>query len=1089
MSKQFIKESELAYQKSPTSWVPTTVHRHVSSGFRVVQCKVQQPVYSLAIYVPTLPDNNKGVPHTLEHLVFCGSQRYANRGYLDALAVCNFSQGTNAWTYEDVTCYTLTTGSEEALANVVAVYLDHVLSPQLRDEQFVTEVYHYDGEGREHGVVFSEMLGCENEEAEVGERHLVQLLFGEGAVYGRSFGGLTRDVATLTNAEIAAYHEEFYDANNVTMVVTGPLGERFERALEEIPEEILRSKGRDSRRMIGSAEPTGATSACVPFAAETNMGSVRFGWRGPGSKDIETAVALEILLEYLAEEASSPLSLRFVERKRPLASSVSGYIKESIPMTLFIVFEGVPYGDGDEDETEDEDESEDENGSDDDSEGEDGSEDEDESEDESEDEDIPHLFDEGYFARLLQGELQRIYDTQFDGDAQALQRAARQFGQRLAQSMEDRADEALVHTIGIDIVASHFATGEFAVGSRARIFDMVAALAQRPSEYWLELLKTWLLDARTYHVCMVPDAELGAQLDAERQRAEQANAAGIADKEAHDQEIARAVAANCVDMPPEVCARIPVPDASGTSTLPHTQHAAEVRAPLAGVQILRCDTQFVDMNIQVPLTSVPELLRPFLALFRGLLFNSDVRLPAGAVHEGKVLAEPLLVPHAAVDRQLCELATARGSSVGLGVEPFVSVWIDSLFAVTVHTTPEKYATTVRCIVQALAFAEFTAERIGTVAQNLLGDIAQLKLDGDSMLSAAVARLSTRDRPGHARWISNHVSLFEQERVLRQVVRDVRRDAGAVVACLDQIRRLLLHTPAMSMALCVSESADAQNIVDSFLREWELCVAADVGSRDPEVLASTAASLANPLAIPYESRLPQLDRPLRVHATLRSIQASFASICVPYALNNSLDPAQGFDEQLARLPSRDHYALLLLLEIVHRTDGPLYNAVRGKGYAYGAYFHVHKRRQQLSFQCARASDVSRAILEMRALIAQIGERWDEFVGPFEIAMARSSMVFSAVEAQVSPHSVLSACIMTAIDGFASVEQNNRWRNAHLAAVTSEDIRRMYDTYLCRFIDPDFPAISVVLTPPDTQLMSELGSFSRRSLTEIGTGTLF
>ncbi|KAJ2592792.1 hypothetical protein IWW49_000846 [Coemansia sp. RSA 1797] len=1078
MSKQFVKESELSYQKSAHSWIPTTVHRH-TTGLRVVQCKVQQPIYTLAIYVPTLPENDTGEPHTLEHLVFCGSKRFAHRGYLDALALCNFSQGTNAWTYEDVTCYTLTTASEEALANVMAVYLDHVLSPQLRDEQFVTEVYHYDSKGREHGVVFSEVLGSESEEAEVGERRMLQLLFGEDAAYAKSFGGLTRSVAQLTNAEVAEYHKRFYDACNITMVVTGPVGARFEQALEDIPPEILHSSGHDSRRMIPINVPEGPVSARVLFAADSHVGSVQFGWRGPMGSDVETVTALEILLEYLTEEASSPLSMRFVECKRPVASSVVGYVKQSIPTTMFIGFDGVPYGDGGDsegesgDEDESDDESEDEGKSEDEEEEESEPEEEDESKSDESGDDITRLLDEGYFAELLKIELERIYTTKFDGDAQALRRAVEQYGQRLAKRMESHADDTLQTTIGIDIVASHFATGKFAVGTRARIFDVVAELAQRPIEYWLELLKTWLMDARTCHVCTVPDATMSARLDAERQQIEEANAATVVDAAAHDQRIALAVEANRVDLPATVRAGIPEPDAGGTSALPHTQLCAEAHGPLAAVQVLRSDTQFVNVRLHVPMAAMPEALRPFLALFQGLLFNTDVQLPVGAVHEGAKLTEPLHVSYAAMDQQLAELTTSRGSSVGMGVEPFVSSWTDEVFVVSLHTTPEKYADAVRCIVQAIVFGSFVTERISTVAQNLLADIAQIKRDGRDVLTACVARLSAQDQVGRPRWITNHVSLFDQERVLRQVM----RDAASVAVYLDEIRRVLVHAPGMFLSLGMSDTDDAQQLTNTFVHEWQTCM--DAYSQYVPI----SEQPNDPFAIPRESRLPQLSEPLRVHVTLRSIQASFAAICVPCALREHPPSEADFDTQLARLPARDFYALQLLLELLHRTDGPLFNAVRGMGLAYGAYFELRERQGQLMFLCSRASNVSGAILAMRALVERVGEHWDEYVGAFEVAMARSALVFSAVDEQVTPGSVLMMCVVSAIDGFASVDLRNKWRAAHLRAVTIDDMRRVFDTYVRRLVDPQVPAIHVVLTPPGTQLEPELGSFSRRSLNEI------
>ncbi|KAJ2364623.1 hypothetical protein H4S01_003684, partial [Coemansia sp. RSA 2610] len=830
----------------------------------------------------------------------------------------------------------------------------------------------------------------------------------------------------------------------------------------------------------------------VPFAADpgADTGSVRFAWRGPASEDVATLVAVEILLEYLAEEASSPLSRRFVERPQPLASSVVGTIKESIPASLFITFEGVPYGAagseaGSETGSETGSEAGFETGSETDSEADSEADSElsDGNDNECEDPDLPRLFDDGYFAALLHRELLRIHASRFDGDEQALPRAARQYAQRLAQSMESRPDEMLQQIIGVEVVASHFApgfAGKSALGTRARVFDVVADLARRPTDYWLGLLKTWLIDARACHVVMVPDATLGARLERERRQAERENAARVVDRDAHRERIARALESNRVDLPAAVRAAIPLPDARGTATLPHRQRVLAAPGALAAAQVVQCDTEFVDVQLHVPLGAVPEALRPYLVLFQALVFSSDVALPAGACYGGRVLAAPLRVPHDDVDRQLAELTTSRGCAVGLGAEPFVSAWVDELLVLALHTAPAQYAAVARWTMQLLAFGAPTRARILAVAQNLLGEIARIKRDGDLMLMAAVARLSAADRAGRPRWIENHASLFDQERVLRQIVADARRGhAQPTLDSLAAIRRLLLRPHAAVLSLCVPDAADAQAYVDAFAAEWHACLPPSAQRAPPP----GPARAARPFDMPCEPRLPALAQALRVHVTLKSVQAASLAICIPCALSARPDPLEDFDAQLARLPARDFYALCMLLELLHRTDGPLYNAVRGPGFAYSAYFAVHTRAQQLGFYCSRAADVSRAVLALQTLLGQVADAWDEHVGALEIAMARSAMVFASVEAQASPQAVLSQSVSSAVDGFASLELKNRWRNAHIDAVTPADLRRVFDQHVRRFFDPDCPAIAVALTPADTQLLPELGAYTRRSLAEL------
>ena len=64
---------------------------------------------------------------------------------------------TNAWTDTDHTCYTVYTAGSNGFLNLLPVYLDHIFHPLLREEDFLTEVHHINGEGNDAGVVYSEM--------------------------------------------------------------------------------------------------------------------------------------------------------------------------------------------------------------------------------------------------------------------------------------------------------------------------------------------------------------------------------------------------------------------------------------------------------------------------------------------------------------------------------------------------------------------------------------------------------------------------------------------------------------------------------------------------------------------------------------------------------------------------------------------------------------------------------------------------------------------------------------------------------------------------------------------------------------------
>lgn len=49
-------------------------------------------------FIATEAHDDDGIPHTLEHLIFLGSEDYPYKGVLDLLANRCLASGTNAWT-------------------------------------------------------------------------------------------------------------------------------------------------------------------------------------------------------------------------------------------------------------------------------------------------------------------------------------------------------------------------------------------------------------------------------------------------------------------------------------------------------------------------------------------------------------------------------------------------------------------------------------------------------------------------------------------------------------------------------------------------------------------------------------------------------------------------------------------------------------------------------------------------------------------------------------------------------------------------------------------------------------------------------
>jgi len=192
-----------------------------ASGLKVVHLDVPGPLCDFYAAVATEVTNDSGIPHTLEHALFLGSEQYPYKGILDQLANRAFAEGTNAWTDTTNTVYTTQTAGSDGFLRLLPIYMDHVFFPTLTQEGFVTEVYHIDGKGNDSGVVYSEMQGVENQADSIMQLAMQRRLYPESSGYRSETGGLMGALRKLTIEEIRDFHALRYKPWNVTLFVAG----------------------------------------------------------------------------------------------------------------------------------------------------------------------------------------------------------------------------------------------------------------------------------------------------------------------------------------------------------------------------------------------------------------------------------------------------------------------------------------------------------------------------------------------------------------------------------------------------------------------------------------------------------------------------------------------------------------------------------------------------------------------------------------------------------------------------------------------------------------------------------------------------
>jgi Zn-dependent M16 (insulinase) family peptidase len=228
-------------QNFRTDYAPATVTLYESerTGMQIIVADRQGPKINGYFTLATEITDDSGAPHTLEHLVFMGSRSYQYKGLLDKLASRAYS-GTNAWTATDHTAYTLETAGWDGFAQILPVYLEHVLLPTLTDEGCLTEVHYIDGEGNDAGVVYSEMQALQYSSGELMDLRMRRLLYPEDIGFRYETGGMPDALRVLTADRIREFHKDMYQPRNMAVIIVGETNhthlleimDRFEESIE-----------------------------------------------------------------------------------------------------------------------------------------------------------------------------------------------------------------------------------------------------------------------------------------------------------------------------------------------------------------------------------------------------------------------------------------------------------------------------------------------------------------------------------------------------------------------------------------------------------------------------------------------------------------------------------------------------------------------------------------------------------------------------------------------------------------------------------------------------------------------------------------
>jgi len=728
--------------------IPVKLYENKITGLKVVTASIESPLVKGDLVFATEAFDDDGLPHTLEHLVFMGSETYPYKGVLDLLANRCLASGTNAYTETDHTNYSLSTAGGDGFLNLLPIYLDHVLFPTLTDSAYMTEVHHINPDGENAGVVYCEMQARENSGESRCYLEMLRSMYPGKCGYKSETGGIMENLRTSTNNEkVRDYHRQYYHSKNLCIVVTGPCSaEDIFKAIKPIEDKIVQKQlhlMQFERPWQSQVAPLDASvERRIQYSSDTDDdGLVHIGFRGPDvCKNFKELVSITILLDYLNSTAVSPIQRDFVECDEPYCSSVSHSMIENSVSCFYLSFESV------------------------------GKE----------------------YLDLVSDKLFRLLrDISTGKEKFDMERLKTIISRKKVRILS--VAETSPHSIVIGPVIGHFLYGHGELKERAQEIPLLEEFSKYSSDFWLSLIDKYMIGEDSRHVCIVGEPSpsyMQSMSETEKKRLEDQKKALEADLPNLDKKLKEAIEMNERPAPLEMLCSVDVPSVDNIRFHPIERAVVEEDKTPFRVQYDSIKTSFVSINLMMNssqgLSKKDRLYLPLL---------SEMLLECPVDRGGE------LVPYETIVAELFSDTVAYGASIGLSSTGAHSVGqVSMLFGVAMQVEIDKYERAVKWFHEILYKTVLTPERIKTVATRLVSDISQCKRSGSKVISATTNGLAYQSNSNQ--WASN---FMRQQKFLKQLLKDLKSDPESVQKKITLVRDQLTQPKNLLVHIALNKN--------------------------------------------------------------------------------------------------------------------------------------------------------------------------------------------------------------------------------------------------------------------------------------------
>lgn len=335
------KSFTLKYQKElPDISSQGFMFIHKKTGAQVLYIKNEDRDKTFGIAFKTIPTDDTGVAHILEHSVLNGSEKYPVKEPFTFLMKSSLSTFLNALTYPDKTIYPVSSTNQQDLKNLSSVYLDAVFKPLLIKDVFLQEGWHYELFNEQDpikykGVVFNEMKGSlaniDHFTANLVYKHLLK-----GTVYDVNSGGDPGAIPDLTYKAFIDFHKTFYHPTNSMSILYGdmdpvPFLELLDSYFSQFPKKDSKNT---FKRLTPFIKPKVVNEVYPSSDSKAKYVSVlATAFDKPDARDF---FGLAVLSYLLTDSDASPL--KRVLRDSELGESIFDYgVENELYTNLFII--------------------------------------------------------------------------------------------------------------------------------------------------------------------------------------------------------------------------------------------------------------------------------------------------------------------------------------------------------------------------------------------------------------------------------------------------------------------------------------------------------------------------------------------------------------------------------------------------------------------------------------------------------------------------------------------------------------------------------------------------------------------------------